>query len=129
MEILGFPGLKSGMVRLLPFPLPIQRPALLYGASRTVLGVAPLGRVPCPTDLAALTGLADFGLQGRIVGQDGCAVVSAEEAQCQGLGADIVQGQAVAVLPVKVGALSADLPHHFGVLPRRQPEDGFTVHT
>ena len=101
---------------------------LLHGAGRAVFGIAPFGGIPSPTDLAALTGLADFSLQGRNVGQDGGAVVPAQEAQGQGLGAEIVQGQAVAVLPVKVGALAADLPHHFGVLPRRQPED-FTVHT
>ena len=101
---------------------------LLYGAGRAVFCVAPLGRVPCSTDLAALAGLADFGLQGRIIGQDGGTVVPAKEAQRQGLRAEIVQGQAVAVLPVKVGALAADLPHHFGVLFRRQPEDGFTAH-
>ena len=116
------------MVCLLPFPLPIQCPALLYGAGRAVFGIAPFGGIPSPTDLAALAGLADFGLQGRIIGQDGGAVVPAEEAQRQGLGAEIVQGQAVAVLPVKVGAPAADLPHHFGVLSRRQPEDWFTAH-
>ena len=116
------------MVCLLPFPLPIQRPALLHGAGRAVFGIAPFGGIPSPTDLAALAGLADFGLQGRIVGQDGGAVVPAQEAQGQGLGAEIVQGQAVAVLPVKVGALAADLPHHLYVLPRRQSEDGFTAH-
>ena len=116
------------MVCLLPFPLPIQCPALLYGAGRAVFGIAPFGGIPSPTDLAALAGLADLGLQGRIIWQDGGAVVPAEEAQGQGLGAKIVQGQAVTVLPVKVGALSADLPHHFGVLSRRQPEDWFTAH-
>ena len=101
---------------------------LLHGAGRAVFGISPLGGIPSPTDLAAAAGLADFGFQGRIVGQGGGAVVPAEEAQCQGLRAKIVQGQAVAVLPVKVGALSTDLPHHFGVLSRRQPEDGFTAH-
>ena len=101
---------------------------LLYGAGRAVFGIAPLGRVPRSTDLTALAGLADFGLQGRIIGQDGGTVVPAKEAQGQGLRADVVQGQAVAVLPVKVGALSTDLPHHFGVLPRRQPEDRLTAH-
>ena len=116
------------MVCLLPFPLPIQRPALLHGAGRAVFGVAPFGQIPCTADLAAPAGLADLGLHGRIIWQDGGAVVPAEEAQGQGLGADVVQGQAVTVLPVKVGALSADLPHHFGVLPRRQAEDRFTAH-
>ena len=101
---------------------------LLHGAGRAVFGIAPLGGIPSPTDLAALAGLADFDLQGRIVWQNGGTVVPAEEAQRQGLGAEIVQGQAVAVLPVKVGAPAADLPHHFGVLSRRQPEDWFTAH-
>ena len=101
---------------------------LLHGAGRAVFCIAPLGRVPRSTDLTALAGLADLGFQDRIVWQDGGAVVPAKEAQGQGLGAEIVQGQAVAVLPVKVGALSADLPHHFGVLSRRQPEDWFTAH-
>ena len=101
---------------------------LLHGAGRAVFCIAPLGRVPRSTDLTALAGLADLGLQGRIVWQDGSTVVPAEEAQRQSLGAKIVQGQAVAVLPVKVGAPAADLPYHFGVLPRRQPEDGFTAH-
>ena len=116
------------MVCLLPFPLPIQRPALLHGAGRAVFCVAPLGQIPCTADLAAPAGLADLGLQGRIVWQDGGAVVPAQEAQPQGLRADVVQGQAVAILPVKVGALAADLPHHLCVLPRRQSEDGFTAH-
>ena len=129
LEILGFPGLKSGMVCLLPFPLPIQRPALLHGAGWAIFGIAPLGGIPSPTDLAAPAGLADFGLQGWIVWQDGGAVVPAEKTQRQGLGAEIVQGQAAAVLPVKVGAPAADLPHHSGMLSRRQPEDRFTVHT
>ena len=128
LKILGFPGLKSGMVCLLLFPLPIQRPALLHSAGRAVFGVGSLGRIPRSTDLTALAGLADLGLQGRIVWQDGSTVVPAEEAQRQSLGAKIVQGQAVTVLPVKVGALATDLPHHFGVLSRRQPEDWFTAH-
>ena len=101
---------------------------LLHGAGRAVFGIAPLGRIPRPTDLAALAGLADLGLQGRIVWQDGSTVVPAEEAQRQSLGAKIVQGQAVAVLSVKIGAPAANLPHHLCVLPRRQSEDGFTAH-
>lgn len=101
---------------------------LLHGAGRAVFGVAPLGQIPCTADLAAPAGLADFGFQGRIVWQDGGAVVPAEEAQRKSLGAKIVQGQAVAVLPVKIGAPAADLPHHFGVLSRRQPEDRLTAH-
>ena len=101
---------------------------LLHGAGRAVFCIAPLGRVPRSTDLTALAGLADLGFQDRIVWQDGGAVVPAKEAQGQGLRADVVQGQAVAVLPVKVGALAADLPHHLYVLPRRQSEDGFTAH-
>ena len=92
---------------------------LLYGAGRAVFGIAPLGRVPRSTDLTALAGLADFGLQGRIIGQDGGTIVPAKVAQGQGLRADVVQGQAVAVFPVNIGVLSTDLPHHFGVLSRR----------
>ena len=128
LEILGFPGLKALLGTPTPEALSVVDSPLLHGAGRAVFCIAPLGGIPSPTDLAAPAGLADFGLQGRIVGQDGGAVVPAQEAQCQSLGAEIVQGQAVSVFPVKVGALAADLPHHFGVLPRRQPED-FTVHT
>ena len=128
LEILGLPGLKALHGTPTPEAFSVVDSPLLHGAGRAVFGVAPLGRVPRSTDLTALAGLADLGLQGRIVWQDGGAVVPAEEAQCQGLRAKIVQGQAVAVLPVKVGALSTDLPHHFGVLSRRQPEDGFTAH-
>ena len=128
LEILGLPGLKALLGTPTPEALSVVDPPLLHGAGRAVFGVAPLGGIPSPTDLAALAGLADFGLQGRIVWQDGGAVVPAEEAQRQGLGADVVQGQAVAVFPVKIGALSSDLPHHFGVLSRRQPEDQLTAH-
>lgn len=103
-------------------------PPLLHGADWAVFGIAPLGGIPSPTDLAALAGLADFGLQGRIVGQDRGAVVSAQETQRQSLRAEIVQGQAVAVLPVKVGAPAADLPHHLSVLSRRQPKNRLTSH-
>ena len=128
LETLGFPGLKALLGTPTPEAFSVVDSPLLHGASRAVFGVAPLWGIPSPTDLAALAGLADLGFQGRIVWQDGGAVVPAQEAQGQGLGAEIVQGQAVAVLPVKVGALSTDLPHHFGVLSRRQPEDRLTAH-